>query len=351
MDRSSLIRKPTQKDVARLAGVSRATVSYVINDRDKQGIVISDETRQRVLAAVDQLGYVVNAGAQALRSGDTKTIGVMLPLYENPFFWEILKGVSSAANEAGYKVLLANSALDPEKANQTITELSEQRIDGLIVLMDFASLPARVMDQLRSSTHPIVEGSSSVNSDFDLILQDYGDGMHAIMAHLFQLGHRHIGYLHGVQESTTQGQDRLSAFPVAFANAGLPYDPSWVYRCGQSLDDGYQKALEILQQPERPTAVVAINDLLAIAMIRAAADLGIRVPEDVSIASFDDIPFAQFSVPRLTTIQPLPVQNGRDAVRLLLKRLEDPDRAREIVRAPWQLHIRESTGPVPDKIR
>jgi LacI family transcriptional regulator len=345
------MRKPTQNDVARLAGVSRATVSYVINDRDTQGIAISDETRQRVLAAVDQLGYVVNAGAQALRSGDTKAIGVMLPLYENPFFWEILKGVSSAANEAGYKVLLANSALDPEKTNQTITELAEQRIDGLILLMEFASLPARVMEQLRSSTHPIVEGSSSVDSDFDLILQDYAEGMHAIMAHLFELGHRRIGYLHGVQESTTQGQDRLRAFPKAFDAAGLPYDPSWVYRCGQSLHEGYRKALEILQQPERPTAIVAINDLLAIAFVRAAADLGIRVPEDVSIASFDDIPFAQFYVPRLTTIQPAPEQNGRDAVRLLLKRLEDPDREREIVRAGWQLHIRESTGPVPDKIQ
>jgi LacI family transcriptional regulator len=351
MDRSNAMKQPTQNDVARLAGVSRATVSYVINDKDKQGIVISDETRQRVLAAVDQLGYVINAGAQALRSGDTKTIGVMLPLYENPFFWEILKGVSNAANEAGYKVLLANSALDPEQTNQTITELAEQRIDGLILLMEFASLPARVMDQLRSSSHPIVEGSSSVNSDFDLILQDYSEGMHAILSHLFELGHRRVGYLHGVQESTTQGQDRLSAFRKAFVDAGLAYDPSWIYRCGQSLDEGYQKALEILQQPGRPTAIVAINDLLAIACIRAAADLGIHVPGDLSIASFDDIPFARFSVPRLTTIQPSPEQNGRDAVRLLLKRLEDPDREREIVRAGWRLHVRESTGPVPDKIR
>lgn len=345
------MKKPTQKDVARLAGVSRATVSYVINDRDSQGIAISNETRERVLAAVDELGYVINAGAQALRSGDTKTIGVMLPVYENPYFWEIFNGISSAANEAGYKVLLANSVLDPEQTNQTITELAEQRIDGLVLLMEFVSLPARVMDQLRHSAHPIVEGSSSVNSGFDLILQDYSQGMRAIMSHLFELGHRRIGYLHGVQESTTQGQDRLSAFEQAFAAVGLPFDPAWVYRCGQSLREGHQKALEILQQPQRPTAIVAINDLLGIGCIRAAADLGMRVPEDVSIASFDDIPFAQYSVPRLTTIQTSPEQNGRQAVQLLLKRLEDPDREREIVRAGWQLHIRESTGLAPDKIQ
>jgi len=345
------MKKPTQKDVARLAGVSRATVSYVINGKDAKGVPISATTRERVLAAVDELGYVVNAGAQALRSGDTKTIGVMLPIYENPYFWEIFNGVSSAANEAGYKVLLANSVLDPEETNQTITELSEQRIDGLILLMEFASLPARVMEQLRHSSHPIVEGSSSVTSEFDLILQDYGVGMKAIMSHLFELGHQHISYLHGVQESTTQGQDRLNAFQEAFAAAGLPFDPSQVYRCGQSLEEGYQTALAILQKPDRPTAIVTINDLLAIATIRAAADLGLSVPDDVSVASFDDIPFAQYVVPRLTTIQTSPNQNGRDAVRLLLKRLRNPKRQREIIHAGWQLNIRESTGPVPDKIQ
>lgn len=343
-----MMRKPTQADVAKLAGVSRATVSYVVNGKDTQGVPISDETRQRVLGAVSELGYVINAGAQALRSGDTKTIGVLLPIYENPYFLQILSGVSNAANEAGYKVLLTNGVLNPEQTNETITELSEQRIDGLILLIDFASLPARVMEQLRKSTHPIVEGSSSISSEFDLILQDYGEGMEAIMAHLFELGHRRIAYLHGVQESTTQGQDRLNAFQQASNNNSLAFESTEIYRCGQTMNDGYLKVLSILQKPNRPTAIVAINDLLGMATIRAAVDLGLRVPDDVSIASFDDIPFAKFSVPRLTTIATSPEQNGRDAVQLLLKRLENPDRQREIIRAGWQLNIRESTGPVPD---
>ena len=342
------MKKPTQSDVAQLAGVSRATVSYVINGKDTKGVPISGETRQRVLDAVDELGYVINAGAQALRSGDTKTIGVLLPIYENPYFLQILSGVSNAANEAGYKILLTNAVLNPEQTNQTITELAEQRIDGLILLIDFASLPAQVMDQLRKSTHPIVEGSSSISSGFDLILQDYGEGMKAIMSHLFELGHRRIGYLHGVQEATTQGQDRYKAFQEAFIEADLPFEPTWIYQCGQTMDEAYQKALNVLQQPERPTALVAINDLLAIATIRAATDIGLKVPDDLSIASFDDIPFARFAVPRLTTIATSPEQNGRDAVQLLLKRLDNPERQREIIRAGWQLHIRESTGSVPD---
>jgi len=341
------MKKPTQLDVARLAGVSRTTVSFILNGKDTKGVPISEETRQRVLKAIDELGYVVNAGAQALRSGDTKTIGVMLPIYENPFFWEILHGLSSEANEAGYKVLLANSILDPEQTNETISELAEQRIDGLIILMEVASLPEPAMEQLRKSTHPIVEGSSALSSEFDLIHQDYGEGMTAIMSHLFELGHRRIGYLHGVQEATTQGQDRLHAYTQAFLDANLPYDPSWIYRCGQSMEEGYETALQLLQQPDRPTALVAINDLLAIAAISAASDLGLRVPDDISIAGFDNIPFARFSVPKLTTVASQPVQKGRDAVRILLKRLKEPDHPRQVVTATWKLIVRESTGPVP----
>ncbi|MCA9913134.1 MAG: LacI family DNA-binding transcriptional regulator, partial [Anaerolineae bacterium] len=199
------MKKPTQTDVAQLAGVSRATVSYVVNGKDSMGVPISDETRQRVLEAVKELGYVVNAGAQALRSGDTKTIGVMLPIYENPFFWQILNGISNQANEAGYKVLLANSALESSQANRTVLELAEQRVDGLILMIEFDSLPSSIKAQLQASTHPIV---SSGKSEFDHINQDYSHGMRAILSHLLSLGHRRIVYVHGVHQ-LEQGADRL----------------------------------------------------------------------------------------------------------------------------------------------
>ena len=113
------------------------------------------------------------------------------------------------------------------------------------------------------------------------------------------------------------------------------------------MEDGYQAAFDLLSRKDRPTALIVINDLLGIAAIRAAADLGMRIPEDVSIASFDDIPFTRFSVPRLTTVAGNPEQNGRDAVRLLLKRRADPARPLEVITSGWQLHVRESTGPAP----
>jgi DNA-binding LacI/PurR family transcriptional regulator len=130
---NSLMKKPTQLDVARLAGVSRTTVSFVVGGKNPNGVLISDETRQRVLDAVDQLGYVVNAGAQALRSGDTKTIGVMLPIYENPFFWEILKGISREANESGYAPLTRSGVMAPSAmARHSPSSIEYRYVTGMV---------------------------------------------------------------------------------------------------------------------------------------------------------------------------------------------------------------------------
>jgi len=340
------MKKPTQTDVARLAGVSRATVSYVVNGKVDMGVPISDDTRRRVLAAVKELGYVVNAGAQALRSGDTKTIGVMLPIYENPFFWEVLNGISAQANEAGYKVLLANSVLGSGQRDKGVLELAEQRLDGLILMMGLKSLPTLAKSQLRASTHPIIE-ISSAKSEFDYVNQDYSDGMQAIMSHLFELGHRRIVYVHGVHRPE-EGLDRLTAFEQMARSRGLSTEEAFAYECGPSMDNGYQTVRYLLQQHPRPTALIMINDLLGVAAVRAAVDLGFSVPYDVSVASFDDIPFSSYSVPRLTTVAGDPAQNGRDAVSLLLLRLKQADIPQQVVNARWQLYIRESTGPVPD---
>lgn len=339
------MKKPTQLDVARLAGVSRTTVSFVLNGNNPNGVLISEETRQRVLDAVDQLGYVVNAGAQALRSGDTKTIGVMFPIYENPFFWEILKGISREANQSGYKVLLANSALDDEQASQTVSELAEQRVDGLIFMIEFESLPDQTMEQLRNSTHPIVEMSSTF-SEFDQIHQGYAEGTNTLMQYLFDLGHRRIGFIYGV-EKPQHGLDRLNAYRQKLEAVGIAFDEKLVYGCGPTLEDSYQAAYNFLQQTDRPTAIITLNDLIGMAAIRAATDLGLKVPEDLSIAGFDNIPFSSFTVPRLTTVASEPEQNGRAAVQLLLKRLREPDEPHEVITARWKLIVRESTGPAP----
>jgi LacI family transcriptional regulator len=341
------MKRPTQMDVARLAGVSRATVSYVLNGQNDQRIPISEETRQRVLAAITELGYEIDARAQALRSGETKTIGVLLPIYENPFFWQILFGITSEAEVQGYSLLLAHNPITPEQEIQSIRELAEHRVDGLILLAGFKQLSKPVIHQLRNSSRPIVE-MSSTPSEFDYVQQGYGEGTRALMQHLLELGHERIGFVFGV-EIESQGSDRLEGYRQSLEEAGIVYDERLVRRCGQLMEHGYDATIDLLKQANPPTAIITINDLLGMAAIRAAIDLGLRVPEDVSIAGFDDIPFSRFSVPRLTTVSGIPEQNGREAVRLLLKRLAEPERPQESIVSSWQLHVRESTGPAPKR--
>lgn len=338
-------KRPTQADVARLAGVSRATVSYVLNGQTNQRIPISDETRQRVLEAIAALGYEPDARAQSLRSGNTKTIGVTLPIYENPFFWQIFSGICNEIQAAGYNVLLSQNPLTAEREQLGLKELAQQRIDGIILLRGFKALPATILKQLRRSQRPVVEISSSA-SEFDHVFQNYAEGTRALMAHLFELGHRRIGFVYGVSEEA-QGHDRLLTYHQVLQEAGLPDDPSLIQECGPALEDGYQAAYHLLRREDRPTAILAINDLLGMAVLRAAADLGLSVPGDLSVAAFDDIPFARYTTPRLTTVAGEPEQLGRRAVELLLKRLKEPERPREVITTGWQLVIRESTGPAP----
>jgi LacI family transcriptional regulator len=340
-----LKKRPTQADVARIVGVSRATVSYVLNDQIDQRIPISSKTRQRVLDAMNILGYEVDARAQSLRSGDTKTIGVLLPLYENPFFWQILRGISREAETAGYSVLLSHSSLTPEQERHSLRELAERRVDGLILLIGYKLLPEPILQQLRKSNRPVVE-ITPMDPEVDYVLIEYGSGTMALMQYLFELGHRRIGFVYGVQD-VSQGYDRLFAYRKALEDAGLPFGDTLVEHCGPTMEAGYHAATRLLSRQDRPTALLAINDLLGIATIRAAADLGLRVPDDVSVASFDDIPFVPYTVPRLTSVSTYPEQNGRNAVRLLIKRLVDPDRPREVIAGGWQLIIRESTGLAP----
>lgn len=295
--------------------------------------------------AVADLGYEIDARAQSLRSGDTKTIGILVPLYENPFFWQLLTGISNEAEACGYNLLLSHSALTPEQEHHSLRELAQKRVDGLILMVSTRFLPTQVVKQLRKSGRPSVEITSTW-SEFDYVNQGYAEGARALMAHLFELGHVHIGFVYGVAH-VSQGHDRLLTYRDVLQQAGLPADDTYVQMCGPSMKEGYQAAVHLLKRPDRPTALLVINDLLALAVLRAAADLGLKVPEDLSVASFDNIPFASYAVPRLTTIATEPEQSGRDAVRVLLRRLHEPERPQEVVHCRWELLIRESTGRAP----
>ena len=354
------VRRPTQSDVARLAGVSRATVSYVLNGLAPERVPISEETRARVLAAVEELGYEPDARAQALRSGHTKTIGLIIPDIRNPHFWQTSDGVEQELRAAGYHLLLSSADLSPEYGEDVFKELSRRRIDGLILMSSdiFQSEAAqKILNQLLKRRFPIVRIGE--HPTIDCVASNYEAATREAMAYLLSLQHRRVGLIYGVRPpwdslgtaglpgDSSGGMDRLIPYQDCLRAAGLPVDPALIVTCGTAIEDGYQAALQLLKLPVRPTALLVINDLLAIGALRAASDLGLRVPADLSVVGYDDIPLAGYLAPRLTTSSKDMVRVGREAVKLLLARIGDPERPHQRIDVQAQFIMRESTGPAP----
>jgi LacI family transcriptional regulator len=345
------LKRPTQNDVARLAGVSRATVSYVLNGLADGKVPISPETRTRVEQAIAELGYAPNAGARALRSGSTQTIGLLLLDLRNPHFWENAEGVELEARAAGYRLLVSSMDLNAQYGEDALQDLAGRRVDALIMmgaLIDQSAAAQEIVTNSLKRGVPIVELSDQPRWDrrVDCVISDYRLATTAAMDHLFALGHRRIGMVYGVPQ-TAMGLDRLESYDASLRTAGLEVDPALIIECGPTIEDGYQAARQLLALPQRPTAILAINDLLALGVLRAAADCNLRVPADFSLVGFDDIRVARYLTPRLTTASKDAVRLGRETVRLVLERLQDPDRPRQILHLPAQFVVRESTGPAP----
>jgi LacI family transcriptional regulator len=345
------MKRPTQVDVARLASVSTATVSYVINGLTDGRVSISEETRQRVLDAVEELGYEPDARAQALRSGNTKAIGLIIPDIRNPHFWENADGVEQEARAAGYHLLLSSMDLSPAYAEDVFKDLSRRLIDGLILMGSFigqSKKAQKTLNRLLKRRLAIVEITDHCSEDYtlDCVVSDYRAATTEVMAHLLSLQHRRIGLVYGVAMHEL-AEDRLQPYQDSLQAAGLPVDQELIVECGPTIKDGYQAARRLLELPSRPTALIAINDVLAVGVLRAAGDLGLHVPTDLSLASYDDILMAKYLVPRLTTASKDPVRLGREAVKLLMSRIEEPNQPYQRSDIPARLVIRESTGPAP----
>ena len=342
------MRRTTQSDVARAAGVSRATVSYILNGQDHGRIPISEETRLRVEKAIEELQYEPDARAQALSSGETHTIGLIIADLRNPHFSEYAAGIEQEAHSAGYHVLLSSIELNVDYAVSILKGLARRRIDGLILATSFVGVSEeaqKTLAELRNRKFPIVEVPVADIEEVDCLISNYQDATKEVMLHLLSLQHRRIGLIYGCA-APELADDRLLPYQETLLDAGL-FDPNLVAHCGPTTEDGYQAALQLLQLPSRPTALVAINDLLAIGVLRAAADLGLRVPADLSLVGYDDIPIAQYLAPRLTTVSKDAFHLGQEAARVLLARIQDPDRPRQSKVSHPRLIIRESTGPAP----
>jgi LacI family transcriptional regulator len=329
-------RRPTITDVARAAGVSVATVSKAINDRDG----VSASTHAHVLKVVAELGYESSLVATSMRRGRTNVIGVLVAEFE-PFALQLLQGVSTALQGTPYDVLAyagtvsAGDHLGWER--RSLSRLGGTLIDGAILVTP-TTTPAH-------SSVPIVAVDPHTGPDgpATVAVQNI-DGARAATEHLISLGHRRIGHLRG-RTDLESAQQREEGYRQALEAAGIRADPALIIDGGYRAASATAGAHALLTLPDPPTAVFAANDLTAIEMIRVAAERGLTTPRDLSVVGFDDVPQAASSVPQLTTVRQPLIEMGESAVRVLLSMLEGGEP--EHVRMPAELVVRSSTAVAP----
>jgi LacI family transcriptional regulator len=342
------MRSPTQADVAHLAGVSRATVSYVLSGRTGGSISVADETRARVLQSASQLGYEPNAAAQSLRLRTNKTIGLLVPDTGNPYYWQLLQGAESEAQACGYDILMVNTALDPNREREAVRAVLRRRVDGLLIILAFQDHVVEEVRRIvgRRNAVVLIGEATKIDERLDSVRSDHAGGAVQMMQHLLDLGHRLIGFVFGVA-GPPLGQERLLAYHETLRDAGVEGDETLIEHCGVTLEEGYRAAQRLLDRSPRPTAILVINDLLSIGVLRAVHERGMRIPEDISVAGFDDIAISCYLTPPLTTVQVHAEEVGRTAMRLCVDRMRDPERPPRSVCVPAVLVRRGSTGPAP----
>ena len=331
----------TIKKVAELAGVSSTTVSHIINETRP----VSEELRTRVKDAMSQLGYRPNRLARSLRRGQTKTLGMIVPDSNNPFFAEIARGVEDASFNHGYSVILCNSEADPEKERLYTELLIEKQIDGLLFVAAGIS-GDDLVDLLQHSSVPVVVTDREISGgNADSMGIDNLAGGRMATHYLLDLDHRRIACLGGPWNDTPSGL-RVAGYQQALAERGVAVKPELLVRGDWGCESGRQCAVELLQLNSRPTAIFACNDMMAIGVLRGAYELGIAVPDELSVIGFDDISLASFVTPTLTTVNQPKYVTGIAAVDILLRRIADRDRPTLRQEFPLELVVRESTGSV-----
>jgi LacI family transcriptional regulator len=329
----------TIREVAEKAGASVTTVSHVINETRH----VSEEVRLRVLDAMKELNYRPNALARSLRMGQTHTLALILPDSANPFFADVGRAVEDCAFQFGYSVILCNTQGDPRREYLYLDVLSKKQVDGIIFVATGDQVDS--LNFLRSRAMPVVVVNRDLSGvGVDLIFTDNRQGGYMATRHLLSLGHTRIACIAGPSDLTL-GADRVLGYRYALEEAGLPYDERLVLAGDYQPASGFRVACQLLAYTDRPTAIFACNDLMAVGALRAAVEIGCRVPADLSVIGFDDIELARYTNPPLTTIAQDKAEIGSQAVRRLMERMRAKDGPFQRLVLPTSLVLRESTGP------
>jgi LacI family transcriptional regulator len=329
---------PTIRDVAERASVSIATVSRVLNDSG----YVSPELDARVRQAIAELGYQRNVLARNLRRSESRTLGMLIPNSDNPFFAEMAKGVEDFCFGKGFTVVLCNTDENAEKEESYFNTLYQQRVAGFIVVST-GRLTAHLQHLLDDGCPIVMADRRLPGLNADSVVSDNAKGAQQAVRHLIELGHRRIGLIVGYRELETM-QARWAGATDTLQAAGITLEPRMVFEQGNFLpQSGYTGGEALLNQPEPPTAIFALNDLMAFGVLGYACAHGIDVPSQLSIVGFDDILLASYVAPALTTVAQPKYELGRTVAEVLLRRVQGNKESPIHLVLPTELIVRGST--------
>ncbi|MCE3276702.1 MAG: transcriptional regulator, LacI family [Propionibacteriaceae bacterium] len=313
-------KRPTQDDVARIAGVSQTVVSLVLNDRSL--VTISPETRQRVLTAIDELGYVPDGSARSLRTRKTLIVASLIPDITNPFYPAFERGIQDVADANDYDLIAYNTDGNRAKELRCLRSVQRARVDGIIATP--FQLTAEDFSPLIENGVPVVIFgelvSEPASTPLDLILVDDYDAAGKLVTYLLDRGYVPLGMI-AASDDHVRREGRTAAYRRVLAEWAAPQDELLARGDDPTEAGGYAAMRKLLAGSPQPRAVFAANDMMAMGAMVAIREAGLRVPEDIAVAGFDDIPVARLLNPPLTTVAQFPERLGRRAAEMLFERL------------------------------
>ncbi|MBI5958686.1 MAG: LacI family DNA-binding transcriptional regulator [Chloroflexi bacterium] len=330
---------PTLKDVADHAQVSRATVSRVLNNNPS----VDEDLRVRVLESIRLLGYQPNRAARRLRASSSDVLGLIISDIENPFFISVVRGVEDSAYANHMSVVLCNTDEDPVKQRMYLSVMQAERVAGLIISPTNAN---EDFAELRQVGIPIILLDRRTDKfETDAVSIDNVGGAYLAVKHLIDLGYERIGMIGGSPHLTT-GRERYEGYRKALHAAGMKIDEKLIKVGNFKTESGYALAKEFITSPQPPRAIFVANNLMTLGTLRVLREHGVRVPQDIALVGFDDMPWSSELCPPLTAVSQPTYELGQETVQLLLRRLADSDAPIRTVTLQPRLVIRESCGAV-----